>query len=144
MVNNTVVQAADGRWALNINTGSTNNVVRNNVLLHTLSYRGSITVDASSRSGLSSNYNVCSGPFSADGDATALTLSAWQALGYDKRSVLATAAQALANPAAANYRPKSPGPALDTGEGRFAPTNDLLGRPRPAGAGYDIGCYEGP
>ena len=33
VVNNTVIVAADGRWALNIQSGSTGNTVRNNILL---------------------------------------------------------------------------------------------------------------
>ena len=32
VVNNTVLVAADGRWALNIQSGSTGNTVRNNIL----------------------------------------------------------------------------------------------------------------
>ena len=136
--------SSDGRWALNINTGSTGNIIRNNILLHTLTYRGSIVVDATSRSGLSSDYNLCSGPFSRDGDETLLTLTQWRALGYDTHSALATAATIFVNPSGGNYRPKSPGSAIDKGTSQYAPTKDLLNRARPAGAGYDIGCYEGP
>jgi len=144
VVNNTVVQASDGRWALNIADGSTNAVVRNNILLHTLSYRGSLVIDAASRSGFSSDYNLCSGPFSADGDSTLKTLAQWRALGYDAHSAVATAAAIFANPGANNYRPLSPGPAIDKGEAQYAPALDLLQRPRPAGAADDVGCYEGP
>lgn len=143
VINNTVVQAPDGRWALNINTGSTGAIVRNNILLHTLTYRGSITVDASSLSGFSSDYNLCSGPFSPDGDSTLLSLAQWQGRGYDAHSAIATAAQIFNNPGAANYRPLSPGPAIDKGQAQYAPALDILKRPRPAGAADDIGCYEG-
>lgn len=143
VINNTVVQAGDGRWALNVRDGSTQVVVRNNILLHTLSYRGSLVVDAASRAGFASDYNLCSGPFSADGDSTALGFAAWRALGYDAHSALATAAQIFVAPGSHNYRPLAPGPAIDTGLARLAPALDLLRRPRPAGAGVDIGCYEG-
>jgi len=144
VVNNTVVQAPDGRWCLNINTGSTGNLARNNILLHTLTYRGSLVIDHSPRTGFSSDYNLVSGPFSANGDTTLLTLAQWQALGYDPHSTLTTAALVFVDPAAGNYRPKPGGPAIDTGDPTYAPRNDLLGRPRPQGAGYDIGCLEGP
>jgi len=144
VVNNTVVQAPDGRWCLNINSSSTGNIVRNNILLHTLSYRGSLVIDRSSRAGFSSDYNLVSGPFSANGDSTLLNLSQWQSLGYDAHSAITTAALVFIDPAAGNYRPKPGGPAIDTGDPAYAPRNDLLGRSRPQGVGYDIGCYEGP
>jgi len=62
VVNNTVVQAADGRWCLNINGGSTDNVVRNNILWNAHAFRGAITIDASSRPGFVSDHNVVISP----------------------------------------------------------------------------------
>ena len=58
VVNNTILVAADGRWALNIHDGSTGNTVRNNILYNYHSFRGSISVSADSLPGLVSDYNV--------------------------------------------------------------------------------------
>ena len=44
VANNTIVGAADSRWALNINSGSTGNTVVNNILYTYHSFRGSITM----------------------------------------------------------------------------------------------------
>ena len=101
-------------------------------------------LDGSSLSGFTSDYNLVSGPFSRDGDATLLNLVQWRALGYDAHSKVTTAAQVFTNAVGGNYRPKAGGPAINAGTATFAPSNDLLGRHRPQGAGYDIGCYEGP
>jgi parallel beta-helix repeat protein len=144
VVNNTVVQASDGRWCLLIVDGSQSNIVRNNILLHTHAYRGSIAIDTASQPGFSSDYNLVSGPFSRDGDATTLSFAQWKAAGQDLHSAIATAAQIFLDPLAANYRPKDPGPAIDAGEATYAPKLDLLKRARPQGAGVDVGCYEGP
>jgi hypothetical protein len=43
------VNAADGRWCVNIADGSTGNTVRNNILWNAHSFRGAITIDAASR-----------------------------------------------------------------------------------------------
>ena len=67
VVNNTVLVAADGRWALNISNGSTGNTVLNNILYNDHSFRGSITVSADSLSGFTSDYNVVMDRFTTDG-----------------------------------------------------------------------------
>ena len=51
VVNNTIVVATDGRWALNIQSGSTGNTVRNNILYSSHSFRGAIDVSADSLAG---------------------------------------------------------------------------------------------
>lgn len=48
LLNNTVLVAADGRWALNVQDGSSGNFVRNNVFLSAHSFRGSISISADS------------------------------------------------------------------------------------------------
>jgi parallel beta-helix repeat protein len=45
VVNNTIYQAADARWALNIQNAAVNNTVRNNILLNQSS-RGAIDISA--------------------------------------------------------------------------------------------------
>jgi hypothetical protein len=141
VVNNTVVQAADGRWALNIADGSTGNVVRNNILWNAHSFRGAITIDAASRPGFVSDYNVVISRFSTDGGDTVLALPAWQALGYDGHSLVATPADLFLLPGS-DFHLRPDAPAVDAGTLVGAPAVDLDGTPRPAGAGVDVGAYE--
>jgi parallel beta-helix repeat protein len=80
VVNNTVYQASDGRWALNIKDGSTGNIVRNNILLHP-GTRGAIDISTSSLPGLTSDYNVVTNRFSISTTATSSTthtLTSWR------------------------------------------------------------------
>jgi hypothetical protein len=141
VVNNTIVEASDARWCVNINTGSTGNTVLNNILYNYHSFHGVIAIDASSRAGFTSDYNTVMDRFSIDGGDTVIGLAAWQALGYDAHSVIATPAQLFLNPGT-DFRLLDPGPAIDAGTATDAPNHDLDGNPRPVGAGFDIGAYE--
>src|SRR5262245_52454181 len=89
VVNNTVLTAADGRWALNIANGSTGNTVRNNIFYTQHSFRGAITIDSSSRPGFTSDYNSVMDRFSTNGGGSVIGLAAWQAQGYDQHSFIA-------------------------------------------------------
>jgi parallel beta-helix repeat protein len=143
VVNNTVVMASNGRWALNIQSGSTGNQVFNNVLLNLHSFRGSIDISADSLPGFVSDYNVVMNRFTTNGGSTVQTLAQWRsATGQDAHSVVATPDQVFANFAGGDYRPKAGGPAVDAGTATQAPTRDLAGTARPQGAGFDIGAYE--
>jgi hypothetical protein len=141
VVNNTIVQAADGRWALNITGGSAGNVVRNNILWNAHAFRGAITVDAASRPGFVSDHNVVISRFSTDDGDTVLSLPAWQALGYDTHSLVATPAELFLLPGT-DFHLRPGAPAVDAGTLTDAPATDLDGAPRPAGAGVDVGAYE--
>ena len=46
------------------------------------------------------------------------------------------------DPAAGDYRLREDSPCLDVGSAADAPSDDLMGIPRPKGAGYDLGAYE--
>ena len=70
VVNNTVIVAADGRWALNIQSGSTGNTVRNNILYNNHSFRGAIDISADSLSGFTSDYNVLMNRMTTNGGTT--------------------------------------------------------------------------
>src|SRR6185295_58409 len=78
VVNNTILQPSNGRWALNISDGSSNNIAFNNVFYSTHAFRGSISIDAASMGGFKSNYNVQTDRMSTDGGSTVITLAQWQ------------------------------------------------------------------
>ena len=58
VVNNTIHIADDGRWALNIQDGSTGNTAFNNILVSEHAFRGAIDISADSLTGFVSDYNV--------------------------------------------------------------------------------------
>ena len=66
VVNNTIHQASNGRWALNIQDGAVNNTVLNNILVTQHSFRGAIDVSADSLSGLASDYNAVVSRFTTE------------------------------------------------------------------------------
>jgi hypothetical protein len=141
VVNNTIVQAADGRWCVNIADGSTNNVVRNNILWNAHPFRGAITIDAASRPGFVSDHNVVISRFSTDGGDTVVGLATWQGLGYDAHSLVATPAELFIAPGS-DVHLLAGAPAVDAGTPAGAPPADLDGNPRPAGTAVDVGAYE--
>jgi hypothetical protein len=141
IVNNTIVQASNGRWAINIRDGSTGNTVRNNILYSHHSFRGVISIDSASRPGFSSDYNSVMSRFSTDGGGSVISLAAWQALGYDAHSFVATPAQNFVAPGS-DFHLLPASPAVDAGIATNAPSTDIDGDPRPAGGGFDLGAYE--
>jgi hypothetical protein len=143
VVNNTVLMASNGRWALNIQHASTGNQVFNNVLLNLHPTRGSIDISSNSLPGFVSNNNVVMNRFTTNGGSSVITLAAWRtATGQDMNSRLATPAEVFVDPATNDYRPKAGGPAVDNGTATQAPLFDLANAVRPQGAGFDIGAYE--
>jgi Right handed beta helix region len=63
VAHNTIVQAADGRWAINIQNASTGNRVVNNILLSLHSFRGAIAISSDSLPGFVSDANAVIGRF---------------------------------------------------------------------------------
>jgi Right handed beta helix region len=61
---------------------------------------------------------------------------------FRKNSVIGTPGAVFRNPSALDYRPKSTSGFIDTGDAASATSIDLLGNPRPSGAGPDRGAYE--
>jgi parallel beta-helix repeat protein len=144
VVNNTVIVAADGRWALNIQSGSTGNTVRNNILYSYHSFRGSIDISADSLTGFSSDYNMLMNRMTTDGATTRQSLTQWQAsTGQDQHSLVATPGEVFVS--ATDFHLPDGSPAIDVGTSQFAPDIDFEGTARPSGSGYDIGAdeYEG-
>ena len=143
VVNNTIVMASDGRWALNIQNGSTGNQAANNILYNYHSFKGSISISPDSLPGLTSDYNVVMDRFTTDDANTILKLADWQKMtGQDKHSFIATPAMLFASAMANDYHLSAMSPAIDKGTSLHAPTRDLDGDARPLGAGYDIGSDE--
>jgi len=140
ILHNTIVQAADGRFALVLSHGSSGNQVKNNILVHK-GVRGSIEVDRSSLTGLASDYNVVNNRFSYN--ETFMTLAQWRKKKQDKHSLSWPSLTALfVDPNADNYHLASGSPAVDTGTPLVSVPHDLDGQSRPQGGAYDIGAYE--
>jgi hypothetical protein len=143
MLGNTIVQPSDGRWAITLLNGSTGNLIADNILYSAHSFRGVISVDASSRPGLTSDYNSVMNRFSTDGGSTVISLASWQGLGYDLHSFLATPADHFVDPAS-DFHLKERSPAIDAGTALAELPNDLDGLARPQRLGFDCGAYEAP
>ncbi len=140
-LNNTIVQASDGRFAVSLQNGSTGNVFENDILFHP-GPRGSYDTDRSSRSGLTSDYNVVTNVFSLAGKFVGYTR--WKSLGFDGHSVVATSVTPMAfvNAAGGDYHLGNGSVAIDAGVTRGEVPVDLDGVARPQRLRFDIGAYE--
>jgi hypothetical protein len=153
ILNNTVLAAADGRWAYvqvdhdgSPPAGCPNNVVVNNIFWSSHSFRGAISLDEPSPPGQVSRHNVVEGVFSVDDGNSTFDLAAWQALGYGTGSVEIPDAAALAalfaDFAGGDYHLSDTSAAIDMGDPRPDVPTDLEGTPRPVGPTHDGGAYE--
>ncbi len=147
VINNTIINASDGRSSLNIQGGSTGNTVYNNILLNNSTYYAALNVSTDSLSGFKSDYNAVTSRFTADSGNSFINLAGWQKLtGQDAHSFVATSAQLFLAPASNNYSLSSTSPAIDAGLTSVAPTVDIQGRTRVSvfDLRVDIGAYEYP
>jgi len=143
LLNNTIIMPADGRWAINIpDLNDTGNQIFNNIIFSDHNWRGSILIPEPNLGGFESDYNVLVNRLSTDGGNSTISLAAWQTLGYDSHSFIATPNELFVDPAAGDYRLKAGSPAIDAGLDLADVPADLTGQPRPAGAGFDLGAYE--
>lgn len=140
-LNNTIVQASNGRFAVSLLNGSKNNEIKNNILIHP-GTRGSINVDSSSEPGLDSDFNVVVNVFSFNDGNTFVNLAVWQSRGHDANSIISSSAALFVNATAHDYHLSTTSPAIDAGTTVTDVTVDLDGVPRPQNAIYDIGSYE--
>jgi hypothetical protein len=143
VAHNTVLTTVDGRWALNMETpGCTGNRLYDNVFWTAHTFRGSISLWDDHPAGFVSENNALVDRFSVDGGKSVMNLAAWQALGYDAESFLATPEELFTDPEAGDFHLSPGSPAVDAGATLPEVPIDLEGSPRPQGAASDIGCYE--
>lgn len=144
VLNNTVLQAADGRWALLIGS-SPGNSLRNNILLSNHPTRGALTItDPLGLSGLDSDYNIAIDRFSPD-DSTVLSLAQWRAqTGHDAHSAVHSAAELFVNAPGGDFHLEAGSPAIDFGSSADPdlPGEDIDALLRPQGSAIDAGAYE--
>jgi parallel beta-helix repeat protein len=142
VINNTIIQPADGRWAINIKDKSTNNLVVNNILFHKGS-KGSVNISADSLSGFESDFNIVVDRLSPDDGSSFIGLTEWQsATGMDRHSRVAKIEDVFANPVSSDYHLRAGSPATDSADPAMAPRTDLEGKARPIGPRPDIGAHE--
>ncbi|MGE3459039.1 MAG: right-handed parallel beta-helix repeat-containing protein [Kofleriaceae bacterium] len=140
VINNTIVMAADARWAVNIQDASTGNKLRNNILLHKGS-RGAVDLCGPCMSGFESDFNVVTGTFTLDDQQ--INLNTWKTMtGGDGSSMAAGEGELFVAPATADYSLLATAPAVDHGSTTDALNVDLAGNGRPQGSGIDIGALE--
>ncbi len=142
--NNTIIVPSDGRWGILVQNGANvNTEIYNNIIINQHAWRGCIAVESTSQ--FTSDYNVLNDKMSASGDGSAITLAAWQALGFDNNSLLADALVSIfENPGSNIYQLATNSQAIDSGTDLVSSivTIDINGDTRPNGMGYDIGAYE--
>lgn len=155
IINNTIINASNARWVINLRDGSTGATIFNNILfnLNGSSLRGSIGAFDGSHQGLKSDYNLVDPRFSMVEGNSSINLATWTAgTGNDQHSLALTLAQMQAlfsdygsqdltlagSSVARDFGVAS----LINGSAVFAPQEDLLGAQRPMGSRFDAGAYE--
>lgn len=144
--NNTIIQAAGARWCVNIPASDgvanpTGNIIKNNILYQPDNARGSVLIYSNGVNGFESDYNIVV-RFSTNGGDSTTNLAAWQSLGYDQHSIIASPSALFVDPANNNYHLKNGAAAINAGTSLAEVTDDLSGFARSTGSAYDIGCYE--
>jgi len=143
--NNTIIHPADGRWAILVVNASTGNTIYNNILINKHSFRGSICLDEESKPGFVSDYNLVVNRLSDDDGNSNMSLTSWQALGYDVHSQIAQSENLIfADPNNSNYHLLQSSQPTNIGTPLVSSivNVDLDGIVRPQESGYDIGAYE--
>jgi len=158
--NNTIVMPVDGRFAVLLGDGATNDEFYNNILYNANPRKGSYTLSSPVQPGFRSDNNiVCNDRFNIDGETSdplaTIGIAQWRALAnvdnedglrvYDPNSIpvaISSLTSIFNNPGANDYNLKPGSPAIDSGVLLSEVEDDITGGVRPAGAGYDIGAYE--
>jgi hypothetical protein len=143
--NNTIIHPSDGRWAILVVNASTGNTIYNNILINKHSFRGSICLDEESKPGFVSDYNLVVNRLSDDDGNSNMSLTSWQAMGYDTHSQIVQDENIIfVNPANSDYHLLQTSQPTNIGTSLVSSVVnvDLDGITRPQGSGYDIGAYE--
>lgn len=143
--NNTIIHPSDGRWAILVVNASTGNTIYNNILINKHSFRGSICLDEESKPGFVSDYNLVVNRLSDDDGNSNMSLTSWQAMGYDTHSQIVQDENIIfVNPANSDYHLLESSQPTNIGTSMVSSVVnvDLDGVVRPQGSGYDIGAYE--
>jgi hypothetical protein len=114
VINNTVLMAADARWAVTIRGASTGNLIENNILCSLSARRGSINLAPDSAAGTVSDYNVVTDRFSDDDDI--FSLARWRKLNrQDAHSLIATPQQLFVDADGGDFALADGSPAIGAG-----------------------------
>ena len=144
VAHNTIDQAANGRWAVEIAGSVGFDTLRNNILNNRNPSRGGIAYQtAIDAANTDSDYNIFGGTCDVttnDGD-TLFTLAQWQALVHEPHSFCANISNVVVNPLV-DYHLKTNSLAIDAGLTLTNVTTDSEWLTRPAGKAGDIGAYE--
>ena len=131
VVNNTIIMASDGRWAISIGDASSSCKVFNNILLNTNAARGSINISKDSMSGFQSDHNLVVDRFSVDDGSSTMDLSRWQALtSQDLHSRVSLPGDLFVDEASSDYHLRDRSPAIDAADPSLAPRLDIEGKAR--------------
>jgi hypothetical protein len=142
VLNNTVHQASDGRWALLVWRAWGTNFVGNNVLYHPNPARGGINfLSSADVVNTTSGYNILD-RITPDDGGTVYTLAQWKLQGYEPQSISATPTSLFVYAAGGNFHLAAGSPAIDRGRTLGAVPRDRDGNNRPVGVASDIGAYE--
>jgi hypothetical protein len=144
IVHNTIINASNARWCILAVNGSSGAQVYNNILINQHPWRGSIALDPDAEPGFDSDYNILVNSLSNEGDGQSMTLTEWQALGYDENSMLADPLAEIFILPGTDYHLLNDAQAVNTGSDAFAfgIDEDIEGIARPQGFQHDIGAYE--
>lgn len=144
IVHNTIINASNARWCILAVNGSSGAQVYNNILINQHAWRGSIALDPDAVTGFDSDYNIVVNSLSNEGDGQAMTLTEWQALGYDANSMIADPLNEIFLIPGSDYHLLNDAQAVNEGSAAFAfgINEDIEGISRPQGAQHDIGAYE--
>ncbi len=144
VAHNTIDQAANGRWAIEVASSAGLNTLRNNILNNRNPGHGGIAYQtAADAANTDSDYNIFGGTcdITTNDGNTLFTLAQWQALGHEPHSFCANISNVVVNPLA-DYHLKTNSPAIDVALTLTNVTTDSEWLTRPAGKASDIGAYE--
>ncbi|WP_042500528.1 T9SS type A sorting domain-containing protein [Algibacter lectus] len=125
------------------NGANINTEIYNNIIINQHAWRGCIAINNTAM--FTSDNNILNDKMSNKGDGSTISLAAWQALGLDTNSLLASSMNSIfADPTLKDFNLATDSQAIDTGTNLVSTivTYDINENTRPKGINYDIGAYE--